>query len=257
MREKYKSEKWLQQEYIYRQKSMQTIADELGVNLKTVQYWMDKHNIQRRNRSEATYVKRNPNGDPFNIKKEFTDADKILFFMTLGLYLGEGSKSPERCKVALGNSDPLIIRVFIRFLKELCGVKETKIKLELNIYNDINQKAALDYWLMVTELSLSNFYKPFVRESRKGSYKHWSRFGTLTVSVNNQKLFSTIMNWCEKYASLFSDVVGRANITCRDSSEVEPTHGKRVVMGSIPILGSRNFLDKNLITVFLNGRHYG
>ena len=101
---------------------MQEIADELRVNLKTIQYWMDNHQIPRRNQSDATYVKRNSAGDPFKIKEALSEEERALLHLAIGLYLGEGKKYEGCASVALGNTDPLIIRIFLKFLREICGV---------------------------------------------------------------------------------------------------------------------------------------
>ena len=39
---------------------------------------MNKNNIKRRSRSEASYLKANPNGDPFKIKDNLTKAHRII-----------------------------------------------------------------------------------------------------------------------------------------------------------------------------------
>ena len=236
---KYKNEDFLKLAYLNKRKSMQEIASELGVNLKTVQYWMEHHGIVRRSRSEATYVKRNPKGDPFQIKKCFNEEEKALFYLGIGLYLGEGTKNGNKSKVALGNSNPFIIRMFLRFLNEICGVQKSKVKLELNIYDDISLKEALVYWSNVTELSQAYFTKPFVREARKGSYKRWSRYGTLTVVVSNKKLLDAILGWCGEYAEIFGGVDRPLHLG-RGGSVVEHLHGKQAVAGSIPAPGSKS-----------------
>lgn len=247
----YQNKDFLTREYLEKRRSMQEIADDLAVNLKTVQYWMEKHQVKRRSQSEATYVKRNPNGDPFKIKENLTDREKTLFHLALGLYLGEGRKHVGVQQVSLGNSDPFIIRVFLKFLREICGVNEKKIRLELNIYDDVSLKTAFEYWSFVTELPHTNFSKPVVRKARQGgSYKRWSRYGTLSVAFCNTKLLKIILAWCEKYVCAFSGVenVLQAEI----AHKAEHLYGKQEVTGSIPVLGSKNYLDKKSITIFLN-----
>lgn len=233
------NKEFLEKEYLEKKKSMQEIAKEMGVSPHKIVYWMEKYKILRRTWSEATYVKRNQKGDPFQIKKVETEEEKTLFALAIGLYLGEGSKR-NNSKMALGNSDPLIIRIFLKFLKEICGVRENKIKLELNIYDDVSIQDALEYWEMVTELSASHFYKPFIRKARKGNYKRWSRYGTLTIVVSNTKLHRIVLGWCETFLRKFGNVIGDIYLECssRGSSVAEHLHGKQAVGGSIPLLGS-------------------
>ncbi len=72
---------------------------------------MTKYGIPRRNRSEATYIKRNPKGDPFHIKTNLNNKEKILYGLGLGIYWGEGTKV-NREAVRVGNSDPNLIKIF-------------------------------------------------------------------------------------------------------------------------------------------------
>lgn len=243
MREqKHKNKKFLEQEYRQKKKSMQEIAHGLGVSLHAVTYWMLKHGIKRRSMSEATYTKRNPQGDPFKIKKNLSEKEKQLFFVVMGLYLGEGKKYKNCASLALGNTDPLIIRTFLKFLRGICGVEEKKIRAELNIYDDVNIESAMEYWTSVTGLLVSQFSKAVVRKARKkGTYKHWSRYGTLTILVSNKKLYEKVMGCCYQYLCDFSGVINHLNFF--DSAEiaqsVEHLNGNEEASGSIPLLGSK------------------
>jgi hypothetical protein len=58
--------------------SMQEIADKTDWSYRQIVYWMDKNKIPKRSRSEATYVKRNPDGDPFKIKNKLTPEEREL-----------------------------------------------------------------------------------------------------------------------------------------------------------------------------------
>ncbi len=66
--------------------SMQGIADKMGWSIHKVSYWLEKYNISRRSPSEAAYLKWNPNGDPFHIKRNLTLKDHILFGLGIGLF---------------------------------------------------------------------------------------------------------------------------------------------------------------------------
>jgi len=184
-------------ELYYNQKlSMAEIAKKLGVSNSNVYYWMSKHGIPRRIRSEAIYIKQNPNGDPFKIKELKTKEEFELFTLGIGLYLGEGSKTKDN--VALANSDSRIIKVFLKFLREFCGVDEAKMTTELNIFDDVDLEIVMKYWMEVTQIPQSRFGKPIVRKSRGGMYKNKSKYGTLTVIVCNTKLLAKILSWCDE-----------------------------------------------------------
>ncbi|MEL6803532.1 MAG: hypothetical protein AAFO91_07115, partial [Bacteroidota bacterium] len=56
-----------------------------------------------------------------------------LFTAALGIYWGEGDIT-TRHRIRVGSSDPNILRVFVAFLTELCGVQKGKICLVLYVY---------------------------------------------------------------------------------------------------------------------------
>lgn len=177
--------------------SMAEISDKIGLGYGKIVYCMQKFNIPRRSMSEATYVKRNPEGDPFRIKKIKAKKDIELFNLAIGLFLGEGDKKSIH-SVKLANSDPKILGIFLRFLREICNVDESKIRAELNIFDDVSTENALDFWQKATKLQKLQFRSLIVRPAnKKGTYKSKSLYGTLSIYVSNSKLKRIIDGWCE------------------------------------------------------------
>lgn len=175
--------------YLINKKSMQEIADILGCSLHKVAYWMEKHRLQTRPRSEAAYIKYNPGGDPFHFRKPKTREEVFLMGLGLGLYWGEGTKANKN-SVRLGNTDPDLINRFIDFLIEIYGVKKSDLKFGLQIFNDVNSSNALRFWMKKLSVERNQFHKKVVvTPSRsKGTYKRKSEYGVLTVYYNNTKL---------------------------------------------------------------------
>jgi len=191
----------LEQLYLRDRLSMAEIAHKLDCSVNKVVYWMDRHHISRRHWDEASYLKHNPQGDPFEIKEVRTEAERELFQLGIGLYIGEGTKGND--KAVLANTDPKVIRAFLRFLREICQVEEKRIYAYLNVFDDVDLKEALDYWIQVTELPRSQFVKPTVRSSKGGSYNNKSKYGTLTVGISNTKLSRKINAWCNEILTRF------------------------------------------------------
>jgi len=143
---------------------------------------------ERRTISDAIYQKHNPNGDPFAIKPIKTKADAELFGMGLGLYWGEGTKA-SKYAVALGNTDPELLKTFIRYLVSLFAVEQDRLKFGLQIFTDINPNEALAYWCEKLDAKPSQFYKIHVTISGSlGTYRKKSRYGVVTVYFHNKKL---------------------------------------------------------------------
>lgn len=168
--------------------SVKEISEKTGISYNRVCYWMEKHNIQRRSRSAATYVKRNPNGDPFKIKKRLSKREAELRGFGLGLYWGEGTKSDQR-SVRLGNSDPKIIKKFMEFLVVICGIQTEKLQFGLQVFDDTDPMATERFWARELGIDLSQFTKTTVTKSRgKGTYRNKAEHGVLTLKYHNSKL---------------------------------------------------------------------
>lgn len=192
------SKKILVRLYLVENKSAQDIADLFKCSLNKIWYWMRKYKIKPRTISEAIYRKKNPNGDPFKIKYPHTLSESILFGFGLGLYWGEGTKA-NKYAVRLGNTDYRLIKKFIQFLVQVFTIKKRDLKFSLQLFNDIRQKVALDFWVKNLGVAKSQFYKSTITKSvRKGTYGKKSEFGVLTVYYHNKKMRDALIGLLEK-----------------------------------------------------------
>lgn len=167
---------------------MREIAEALCCSEHKVVYWMDKHGIRRRSLSDAIYLKNHPNGDPFTIRKPRTPKDWELYGLGIGLYWGEGGKASKNA-VRLGNTDPALLRTFVRFLVDLCGVKLEDLRFGVQIFNDLNPNEALAYWAKELNVKRTQFYHPVLSPSQStGTYRRHAMYGVLSVYYNNRNL---------------------------------------------------------------------
>ncbi len=174
--------------YIEDKLSMTEIAKKLGCSVHKITYWMDIYEIKRRSISEAIYQKNNPNGDPFKIATIKSIKKAKLYGLGIGLYWGEGTKASKN-SVRLGNSDPMLLNIFIKFLQECFNVDKKDLRFGLQIFSDIDPTDALKYWSSELDAKLSQFYKVHVTISGSvGTYRHKSKYGVVTIYFNNKKL---------------------------------------------------------------------
>ena len=131
-------------------KSSKEVGDILGWSWRQVISCMQRHGIPRRSRSEATYLKANPAGDPFHIKARLSVDEERLKALGLGLFWGEGFRR-NPISVRLYNSDSELLRVFVNFLRIICGVQPDKLRAHiilhstwLNEYAHVAQSAEHD-----------------------------------------------------------------------------------------------------------------
>lgn len=206
--------------------SMKQLADKLNCSEHKIVYWMDKYKINRRNRSDALYIRLNPAGDPFQIKTILTSEECKLY--GLGIYWGEGEKNTKH-QLRVANTDPDVIQEFAKFLSEICLLKKEKIFYYLICFNDSNSITVAQYWSKKLGISHKGFGKIVqIPQQGKGTYKRKSQFGVCTLVVSNIKLKTWIMTELEKYRQ-FSSL---------DSLVVKHTLGKGETVSSILTPGS-------------------
>ena len=164
------------------------ISKKFGCSHGKIVYWMRRYNISRRPRRDAMYVKYNPNGDPFKIKKNLTRDEAELKGLGVGLYWGEGTKA-DKCSVKIGNTDPVLIKKFIEFLIRICGVKKPDLKFGLQIFSDMDPQEVLKFWTNKLRVKSDRFYKIIITPARSlGTYRNKSKYGVLTIYYHNRKL---------------------------------------------------------------------
>ena len=178
--------------------SMSGIAEILKCSIHKVVYWMDKYGIKRRTRSEAVYLKLNPNGDPFKIKESLNIRETFLYGLGLGIYWGEGEKRSLH-SVRVANTDPAILRTFIKFLSTICRIESRKLSYAIVCFNDSSPVKSRKYWAKELSIFPAKFGKIVqIPPQGRGKYKRKSQFGVCTVSVGNIKLKAWIMKEIDK-----------------------------------------------------------
>lgn len=174
--------------YVSQHMSAAQIAQKLGVSENKVHYWLRQHAVPKRSISEAVYARCNPKGDPFRIRPARSAEHHFLMGLGVGLYWGEGTKSSKNA-VRLGNTDPSVIRCFVDFLVQHCGVDRRSLRFGLQIFSDMNSGEATAYWQALLNVAPTQFYKTIVTGARSiGTYRNKTKHGVLTVYFNNKHL---------------------------------------------------------------------
>lgn len=187
----------LQKLYYDRKLSMWDVAKTMSITPRTVEYWMDKHNLRRRSGSESAYVKQNPNGDPFKIKNKLAKKDKELLLAGLMLYWAEGSRKNKHV-IQMANLDYRLILLFIKFLRRICDVKEEKICLNIQLYRKFNKEETKNYWSRILKVSKRFIAVNIHSDTRSKPEKQWSKYGIARIEVRNVKLKQWIDKELEK-----------------------------------------------------------
>lgn len=138
---------------------------------------------------------------------------EMLKMIGTSLYWAEGYKRPivrnGKTKtyhpVTLTNSDPYLVKLFLRFLRETCAVPEEKIKASMRIYEHQNEGHLLEFWARATRIPPSRFGKFYYGVSKSSLGKRPYKilpYGTIQITVSDTALYHKIMGWIEGLAEL-------------------------------------------------------
>lgn len=189
---------FLEGRYYKNKKTLQQIASELDVHIFLIAKLMDKYGLKRRDHSEATYNRFNKE-ECFNIKNNLNSKMRLLKNIGLMLYWCEGTGDRKGGKknttLAFTNKDVNMLRVWIKFLLEICGLRCDKIKARLYLHKNQDGFKLKKYWsetLGIPDLQFENIsYTQKI--STKEDYK-----GTVKIKVHNLKLYTLVKFWTEE-----------------------------------------------------------
>ena len=138
-----------------------------------------------------------------NAKKDFTSINlEQLKLIGIILYLGEGGKT-SRGMARLANSDPLVIKIMMRFFREICSVPDNKFRASIHTFTNADVYKTEKYWSKVSGIPRNQFFKTYVKPSSASLHKRNTLpLGTFDIYVCDTKLFLTIMGWIEKVKEL-------------------------------------------------------
>ena len=133
---------------------------------------------------------------------------KTLLLIGAILYWAEGYKRLQIRQgriltahaISFVNSDPDMVRAFIRFAIEILDVSPDRIRITMRLYDHINEKSALAYWSNVSGLSKDLFRKTTnmisIASQRKRPFNRLP-YGTVQVEIAQTEKFYRIMGWIE------------------------------------------------------------
>ena len=116
-----------------------------------------------------------------------------VFIAALMLYLGEGDKSSKGHSLRIGNIDPAVLNIFIKFLSQFCKVDSFKIKFWLLCYPDHNVELCENWWSERLSISKDHFYKTQIIQGRHKSKK--LPYGVGNITIGGKRLKVKVLHW--------------------------------------------------------------
>ena len=201
--------------------SIGVIAKKIGVSKSSVSFWVravklskiQRNKLNKRGFSVDAIEKRRINriANQYQKRKIVIDGAKndikhisLEDLRLLGsmLYLGEGGKVLKN-SFRMSNSDPDIIRIMMRFFREICYVPENKFRGHIHIHSHLSVENAELYWSRISGFPRTQFFKTYSKPSKASFQKKDNLpYGTFDVYVCDVKLFLRIMGWIEKIKEL-------------------------------------------------------
>jgi len=182
--------------YWQKELNIEEIADKLEISFWSLYNFMNKNNIARRSPTEANYIL-NKTKPQFNIKDNLNFYEEKLKIAGIMLYWAEGTLKGNT--VDFANSNPQMIRIFLRFLREICGISEERLRVYFYGYSYHNLNKLKSYWHNVTEVSLSQFTKPYIRKGNPNLSERKLQYGLIHIRYSDKRLLETIKFWIDEY----------------------------------------------------------
>lgn len=195
--------------------SMNAIQKELAVSKSTVSIWTREIRISKTQRerlsrkpfSRKAVEKRRQarikneeekRGAVISIARNSIGvlSARELWLIGSALYWAEGGKT-RRSLVRFTNSDPSMMRIVMRFFREVCKVPEEKFRVQIHLHSNLDPERARIYWSKITKIQKSRFYKTYIRRAENKNMKSSLPLGTCNVYVLSTELFLNITGWIE------------------------------------------------------------
>lgn len=188
--------------------SLNEISESLGVSKSTVSLWLRNFKlsgsaIQRlamritkgqinsaRNRKARTDASRL---DYFNRGlKSIEEAGPILFrnktitkILCALLYYCEGAKLDG--EIQFTNSDPNLVRVFLKLFRGSFILSESKFRVSLHLHSYHNPSKEIRFWSIITRIPSSQFFRPYLKANSGKNMKIDYR-GCVNIKYYDTKL---------------------------------------------------------------------
>ncbi len=193
--------------YLNKQLCIREVALVLKVSPDAVESFIKKHNIPKRGYKEAQQAKFYNKPPSFHKQNIHTPHFKELSAIGTMLYWAEGYKGNERTKtVDFTNSDPLMIQLFLKFLRLIYRPSEKKFRVYLYCYSNQDLGSLIKYWSKITRIPRSQFSKPYVRSDFREDGRKM-KYGMIHIRYHDKKLLLDIKSMIESYVKKHAPIV--------------------------------------------------
>ncbi len=120
----------------------------------------------------------------------------LLTRIGAAMYVCEGTKARRDYRgidryiysIELTNSDPKIIQVFSKFLKEIIEADWTRVRGQLFIYPDLDENILKQFWSKISMIPINQFQKSIILKAKTNKFRP-SPYGTFKLRYSCKKDF--------------------------------------------------------------------
>lgn len=179
-------------------KSAQQIAAHFNVSIGAVYYALRKQDEPRRSHAEANGLAFESKASSYQIKPQLSQEDESLKLAAVMLYWAEGCKLGKQ--IDFTNSEPEMVLLFRRFLSEICGVDEQRIRCSIYCYEGQDIGKLTSFWSCFLRIPLTQFTKPYIKKAAvPGPRGPRMVYGLVHIRYCDKKLLRQILDWIEEY----------------------------------------------------------
>lgn len=199
------------------------ILKEILVAKSTLSLWLRSVNLSKRQRQRLTEKRlaASKRGGQRKREQRLINTEKIkklarlevkklskddLWLMGIMLYWAEGSKDKDYKPgqgMVFSSSDPFMIKVFLKWLKEILEIPKERIVLEIYIHD--NNKYRIDvvksYWVNVTGFMSSDFDRIYFKKHNIANHRRntgSNYYGQLRIRIRKSSTLNRkIAGWIE------------------------------------------------------------
>lgn len=171
--------------------SAQQVANKLGIGISKVYKTLRRRQVPRRTSWDTNRLAFEKSSLSFSIPRTLSREQEKLKYLALGLYWGEGAKTGQMLDIA--NSDPKVIKLFLKYLRETLYVQESKLRVYLYCFDtqDVNQ--LIRFWSQELQIYRIQFTKPYIKKTHQ-RLRRVCEYGTAHLRYHDVRLLKYILN---------------------------------------------------------------
>lgn len=167
------------------------ISSKMGLSLKQIYSALRRKGVSMRSFSEQNRVRFQKKPLSFNFKEELSVKEKELLVAGIMLYYGEGAKTGHT--VDFANGDERLLKVFLKFLREICRVDREKLRFYLYCFSNQSSEELIRFWCSQLSVEPRQFTKPYVRSTLNKGNRTLAN-GVLHIRYSDKRLLEKILS---------------------------------------------------------------